>query len=322
MGDAIAIDSLVRTFRYGRTFSKTRSDKEIIALDNISINVRQGEIVGLLGPNGAGKTTLVKIISTVLLPTSGSVQVLGLDVRAETRSIQKRIGIVLGGEKGFYGRLSVRDNLDYWAAVYHVPRRIRAARISAVLERVGLTDRIQLPVDRLSKGMKQRLHLARGLVHDPELIILDEPTSGMDPVAAHEFRALVTDLRHSGRTILLATHDMAEAEAICDRIVLIDHGRILAVEHPKDLGSLFASYDRVDAQGIGTELLSRIRGLPGVGEVTPLEDSWMRIHTTSPSAASAILRALVDGGITALRTSSPSLEETYLSVIGNRGLRL
>jgi ABC-2 type transport system ATP-binding protein len=276
--------------------------------------------MGLLGPNGAGKTTLVKILSTVLLPTSGSARVLGCDVVRDAARIREGTGIVFGGERGLYGRLTVRDNLDYWAAMYHVPSRKARERNAMLLAKVGLTGQARTPVDLLSKGMKQRLHLARGLVNDPELVIMDEPTSGMDPVAAREFRALVNSLRAEGRTILLTTHDMAEAEEICDRVAFIDHGRILGIEHPRVIGRWLTTYERVDARVADAGLVRQITELAGVAKTEDIGDGWLRIHTDADDVIPSILKLLVDSGITSLRTSKPSLEEVYLHVIGDRGL--
>jgi ABC-2 type transport system ATP-binding protein len=320
MSDAVEIEDLVRLFQFNRRPSRGNQASAIRALDGVSMMVRRGEILGLLGPNGAGKTTLVKILSTMLLPTSGSVRVLGFDVTKEPRRVQERIGIVLGGERGFYGRLTVRQNLDYWSAMYQLPRRARRARIAELLDQLGLADRADSPVDRLSRGMKQRVHLARGFLGDPELVFLDEPTSGMDPVAARDFRRLLTDLRGNGRTILLATHDMSEAEAVCDRVALIDRGRIRGIEDPKEVGRWLTAYERVDARGVLPELLLRIRHLPGTGAVEDLGDGWLRVQTTSAGAAHAILELLIGAGITSVRTSLPSLEDVYLNLIGDRGL--
>ncbi|HUZ54894.1 MAG TPA: ABC transporter ATP-binding protein [Streptosporangiaceae bacterium] len=322
MTDAIEIDRLTRIYTYAPRPGARREKTTVLALDDVCLSVAKGEIIGLLGPNGAGKTTLINILATVLLPNRGTVRVLGFDVTTHAMPIRERIGIVFGGELGLYRRLTVRDNLDYWAAMYHVPRRERHDRLDWLLGKVGLADHAQTPVDRLSKGMKQRMHLARGLVNDPELIILDEPTSGMDPVSGREFRQLVDGLRRDGRTILLATHDMSEAEELCDRVVLIDHGRIRGIEDPKAVGHWLASYERVEARGASAALIEQIAALAGVGTVEDLGDGWRRIHTTAADASAAILKLLVDSGVTSLRTSVPSLEEVYLHIIGDRGFSL
>lgn len=293
---------------------------DVVALDKVSLTIDQGEIVGLLGPNGAGKTTLLKILCTVLLPSSGTARVFGLDVVSQARQVRERLGIVFGGERGLYGRLTVRDNLDYWSAMYRVPRRQRSTRVPELIEMVGLTDQMNTPVDRLSRGMKQRLHLARGLVNDPELVILDEPTSGLDPVGARQFRVLLDDLRKAGRTILIATHDMSEAEELCDRIVLIDHGRILGIEDPKTIGHLLAPHERVEAQGIGPLVLAQIASLPGTGEPEDIGEGWVRIQTDCDETTASVVKLLVESGHISLRTTLPSLEEVYMHLIGDRGL--
>ncbi len=321
MTNVIEVEQLTRTFRYAAR-AGARTKTEITALNNVSMSVPQGEVVGLLGPNGAGKTTLIKILCTVLTPTSGSARVLGFDVVKDALRVRGHIGVVFGGERGLYGRLTVRDNLDYWCSMYGIPRKHRRTRIPHLLDMTGLTERAGTPVDRLSKGMKQRLHLARGLVNDPELIIMDEPTSGMDPVASRQFRVLIEELRHDDRAILLATHDMAEAEALCDRIALIDHGNLRGVENPKTIGRWLVRYERIEASGIGPQLLDRIRELPGVTEVEDIGEGWSRIHTGSEEAGPMIVRFLVDSGIYTVRTSLPSLEEVYLQLIGERGLKL
>ena len=212
------------------------------ALQGIDLDIAQGEVHGLLGPNGAGKTTLCRILSTVLLPSSGSVRVFGYDITRHTAAIRRRLGVVFGGDKGLYPRLTGRQNLHFWAGLYGLDRRQAREVSERLLERVGLSERAGERVERYSRGMRQRLHLARGLVGDPALLLLDEPTAGMDPVAALRFRALVAELRDEGRTLLLATHNMPEAEQLCDRVTVIDRGRVLTTGPPKRLGPLEETY--------------------------------------------------------------------------------
>ena len=281
------------------------------------MNIEEGEIHGLLGPNGAGKTTLVKVLSTVLLPTSGTAAVLGHDVVRDTNQVRRLIGVVLGGDRGVYWRLTGRENLEYWSALYKVPARTARRRVTELLEIVGLTDRADHLVEGYSRGMKQRLHLARGLVGDPRVLFLDEPTTGMDPVASLEFRSLVTDLRAQGKTILLTTHDMAEAEAVCDRVTLIDRGKILAVETPNSLARMVANFERIDFQGGTENLLQELIGLPGVASVNPMPDGRHRVELESESASHRVLEALVSAGVSAINTSRPSLEEVYLHVMSD-----
>ena len=283
------------------------------------MTIQEGEVHGLLGPNGAGKTTLVKLLSTVLLPTSGSASILGHDVVRETKAVRRLIGVVLGGDRGLYWRLTGRENLEYWAALYNVPAPTARTRVSELLETVGLADRADYLVEGYSRGMKQRLHLARGLVADARVLFLDEPTTGMDPIASREFRSLVENLRSEGRTVLLTTHDMAEAESVCDRVTLIDRGKVLAVETPRSLGRLVARYERIDFKGCGDGLLDALRAVPGVASVGPMPDGGYRVELESDAASHRVLEFLVGAGVTSITTSRPSLEEVYLRVIGNRG---
>lgn len=299
-----------------RIYGAKGSEPEVIALDSMNIEIDEGEVRGLLGPNGAGKTTLVKILSTVLLPTSGTASVLGHDVQSAASRIRPLIGIVFGGDRGLYWNLTGRQNLQYWAALYNVPPRDADRRIDALLERVGMTARADSLVETYSRGMKQRIHLARGLVGDARVLFLDEPTLGMDPLAARDFRGLVRNLRAEGRTILLTTHDMAEAEAVCDRVALIDHGRMLAVETPRSLSRLIAKYERIDFEWHDDSLTQQLQCLPGVSSISRLDGvAHFRVELCDDAAARHVLELLVRAGVTSIRTSRPTLEEVYVHVI-------
>ncbi len=219
-----------------------RRVKEIEAVRGVSFQIEKGELFGLLGPNGAGKTTTIKMLITLLIPTAGSASVLGFDVVKDPREVRKRIGYVFGGERGVYERLSGYDNLRYFAELYGVPPKVQKPRIEELLELVGLKGREHERTEGYSRGMKQRLHVARGLLHDPEVVFLDEPTIGLDPVGARELRATIGTLTEAGKTILLTTHYMFEADALCDRIAVISQGEIVAegtperVEEPSRIG--------------------------------------------------------------------------------------
>jgi ABC-2 type transport system ATP-binding protein len=313
---AIDVQEVTRIFE-----PRKKRDEPVVALDAVSLAIPDGEIHGLLGPNGAGKTTLVKILSTVLVPTSGRAFVLGYDVVEETRSIRPRIGIVFGGERGLYWRLTGRQNLEYWAALYKLPTRVGRTRTQELLERVGLADRADQRVEEYSRGMKQRLHLARGLIGDATVLFLDEPTTGMDPLAAREFRTLIGELSGEGRTILLATHDMVEAETVCDRVTLIDRGKVIATESPRTLGRVISRFQRIDAEGVDGPVLAEIRALAGVSNVTE-SNGDVRIEVDEEGATQIVLERLVAAGVTSVRTSLPSLEEVYVHLIGERGLEV
>lgn len=314
----------VETRHLGRVYRSRRRSTETIALDDINLSVEEGETHGLLGPNGAGKTTLVKVLATVLTPTTGQATVLGHDVADAPAQVRAKIGVVFGGERGLYLRVSARRNLAFWAALYRLDGATARRRSADLLERVGLADRADQPVEQYSRGMKQRLHLARGLLPDPRVLFLDEPTSGMDPVGAHAFRDLIRELRGEGRAILLTTHDMAEAEALCDRVSLIDHGRLVLTEPVGEIASYLGTRECVDFSGTGAALVEQVRALPFVASVEDSDgqgSAW-RVFPHSASDTQDVLRWLIDHGILSARRSEPTLEEVYLRVVGTRGLTL
>ena len=313
---AVVTRSLRREF-VGRG---SRRRDPVVALDGVDLAVEEGEIHGLLGPNGAGKTTLVKILATVLIPTAGSASVLGMDVVSAAKGVRSVIGLVFGGDRGLYTRLTARQNLNYWAALYDVPARETPVVVGRLLERVGLADRADERVETYSRGMKERLHLARGLVSDPPVLFLDEPTVGLDPMASLEFRRLVLELRNAGKTVFLTTHDMAEAEAVCDRVSLIDRGRIIATERPATLGRWLTRFEWVEGQNVPEEIVAVLEGVVGPADRRP--DGWVRFQPEVDGVGRQVLERLVAGGVTSVRTGFPSLEEVYVKLIGDRGLRL
>jgi ABC-2 type transport system ATP-binding protein len=249
---AIEVRGLVKEFEKGRRTIWQRLRREpdrrerFRAVDGIDLRVETGEIFGVLGPNGAGKTTTLKMLSTLLEPTSGEAYVLGIDVRERPREVRARLGAMLSGERSLYWKLTARENLEYFAALYHVPPRETRRRIDAALESVKLMDRAEDYVERYSTGMRQRLALARALLPDPPLLILDEPTVGLDPQAARDLRERVREVRRQGRTVLLTTHYMEEADQLCDRVAIIDHGRVVALDTPAALKREFAGPKRVE----------------------------------------------------------------------------
>ncbi|MFD0202071.1 ABC transporter ATP-binding protein [Saccharothrix carnea] len=308
------MQDLTRTFRKGKGW-RPKGD-EVTALDGLTLDVPEHEVHGLLGPNGAGKTTLCKILSTILLPTSGTAEVLGHDVVTGAAEIRRHVGIVFGGERGLYGKLTARQTLRYWAALHLLPDARAKERTDALLARLGLADKADDLVETFSRGMKQRVHLARGLIGDPKLILFDEPTTGMDPVAARDFRKLITELRDEGRTILITTHDMDEAEEVCDRVTLIDNGRVLATETPRGLAEMSGLHRWVEA-----ETTLDVTGIPGVVD-TETRNGVLRVKTTDDRAARAVLDFLLDNGVRSVHAVPPRLEDVYLDLIGRRGMEV
>ena len=250
MSDAvIEVDDLRRSYQHPDRVLR-RTAKVVEAVRGVDFSVQRGELFGLLGPNGAGKTTTIKMLITLLLPTSGSARVLGYDVVDDAREVRKRVGYVFGGERGLYERLSaLRQPALLRRALRACPRASSPARIGELLELVGLTGREKERVEGYSRGMRQRLHIARGLLHKPEVLFLDEPSIGIDPVGARELRSTVAGLVEQGTTVLLTTHYMFEADELCDRIAVITGGRIVATGTP----------GRAEGQGRGGRRSSRSR---------------------------------------------------------------
>jgi len=213
-----------------------RRKKEVVeAVRGIDFTVNKGEIFGLLGQNGAGKTTTIKMLTTLLAPTSGVCKVFGYDTFGQEKQIRKRINFIFGGEMGVYRRLSARDNLRYFANLYLIEKGEREKRIDEILTLVELTDAADRLAETYSKGMIQRLQIARGLINDPEILFMDEPTVGLDPLGAHMLRDIIRKLRDDGKTVLLTTHYLPEAEELCDRPVILTHGDIVARGTPAEI---------------------------------------------------------------------------------------
>ena len=291
------------------------------ALRGVDLEVARGEIFGLLGPNGAGKTTFTKILSTLLLPTSGTAHVLGLDVVKDAHRLRPRIGLVLGGERGLYNRVSARENLRYFADLFGVPPETRDRRIEDVLARVDLTEAADRRVEEFSRGMKQKLHLARGILHEPELLFLDEPTIGLDPKSARETRKLIRGLVADGVTIFLTTHYMFEAEELCQRIAVLTKGRIVARDTIQGLRRLVGG-DRtieVEAYGFDDAEVERMKRLPGVTiasaeEFGPRLRYTLRVRTTELTH-DQLRDALKGHSELTVRERRTGLEDIYLDLV-------
>jgi ABC-2 type transport system ATP-binding protein len=243
----------VFTERLGRIY-RTRSRKTgpaaLVALDDVSLEVRRGELFGLLGPNGAGKTTLIKILTTLLAPTSGQAFIDGMDVTRDVVPVRQRIAMVSGGEQSGYGILTVREQLWMFAQFYGVPSKIAHTRIDELLAAVGMSEQANQKVYALSTGMRQRMNLCRALVSDPEILFLDEPTVGLDVEASRQVREYVRKWmgEQPNRTVLLTTHYMFEADELCDRVAVINHGQIVAEGTTDDLKRSLQKHARFHLQ--------------------------------------------------------------------------
>jgi ABC-2 type transport system ATP-binding protein len=320
---AIDVNDVTRTYRSRKRLLRG-GVVTVEALRGVSFNVEPGELFGLLGPNGAGKTTMIKILTTLLLPTSGSARVLGLDPATQHVQLRRRIGYVFGGDKGLYERISALDNLRFFADVYRVPARLKQGRIDELLESVGLKGRENERVETYSRGMRQRLHIARGLLHDPEIIFLDEPTIGLDPVGARELREMVAGLQRAGKTILLTTHYMLEADELCDRVAIITNGEIVAQGTPTALKRAISNRNviEIEAFGVDADAISRLRSVDGVESVVVEDQDQTQLITVQsvrgPELIPPLLSQLSGASLGRVVAREPTLEDAYVELVANK----
>ena len=304
----------------------------VTALGGVDLDVEPGEFFGLLGPNGAGKTTLIKILTTLLLPTSGTARVAGFDVVNETAKIRRVINMVSGGEQSGYGLLTTREQLWMFSQFYGLPQREGWRRVDELIEITGLQEQRDQKVRTLSTGQRQKLNFARGLLNDPWVLFLDEPTLGLDVAAARDLRehTLAWKAETEGRTVLLTTHYMVEAEQLCDRIAIVDRGRILALGTPEELRrrvqaeSIFRlELDQLPARGG----LAGIGELPGVlsavhadvdGEGAGSDRVAVKVALADDSALTSVVTAVAERGshLVGLEKSEPSLEDVFVELVG------
>jgi ABC-2 type transport system ATP-binding protein len=318
---AIDVQSLGKIFETRHGFWRQKK-KSVLAVEDISFSIVKGELFGLLGPNGAGKTTTVKMLTTILLPTAGDARILGFDLRKDTQEIRKRIGFTFGGARGLYGRLTARDNLRYFAELYTLEPSLSKKRVAEMLAMVGLSERSDDRVETFSSGMQQRLHMARALLHDPEVIFLDEPTVGIDPVGARELRQTIKNLRQAGKTIMLTTHYMAEAEELCDRIAIVNKGLIVAMDTPSNLRrgispeSIIEITVTPENTGEIRNLITSLDGKTRVETTTNLLENRFNIYTAEPEAIlQALGPSLQSRSIQGLQVRNQTMEDVYVAII-------
>ncbi len=319
--NAIEVQNLQRVYR-ARIGVIKRSIKEVMAVEDISFDIKSGELFGLLGPNGAGKTTTVKMLATLLIPTKGRAAILGHDVVKDANEVRKHIGFIFGGERGLYWRLSGIDNLRYFASLYGVEPEVSKRRIPYLLEMVGLKGRGNERVEGYSRGMKQRLHVARTLLHDPDILFLDEPTIGLDPVGAREFRQVIRDLQSEKKTILLTTHYMFEADSLCERVGVIDKGLIVALDSPSELKKHVADLSVIEIETFGTsnDIIERIRALSFVDSlhIQEQDQRQMLLIQTARGAEAVpdVMNSLNGQRVGRVVVREPTLEDAYVRLVG------
>jgi ABC-2 type transport system ATP-binding protein len=325
MQAAIEVRKINRTFKLkGRGKDGART---LVALDNIDLDIYEGELFGLLGPNGAGKTTLIKILCTLLLPTSGKATVDGLDVEHEPHLVRERINMVSGGEHSGYGILTVREHLWLFSQLYGVPTRLARERIEDLLGVLHLTTAADEKIATLSTGMRQKMNLIRGFVCDPKILFLDEPTLGLDVQVAREVRLVVRDwmAKSPEKTTLLTTHYMAEAEALCDRVAIINDGRVIACDSPENLKKLL-NHEAV--YQVETDLIlepsnpfGEIGGIRRFGAEHKANAGTTRFqvimdHDAEVSTVTDRIEQMGKRVRTVIRTE-PSLEDVFLHLVGH-----
>jgi ABC-2 type transport system ATP-binding protein len=302
--------------------------EEFVAVAEVNFSIHQGEIFGLLGPNGAGKTTTIKMLCTLLEPTSGGATVCGYDVVEHSDLVRQHLGAVLTGERSIYWKLTGRENLAYFAALYHVPPALAKERIDELLARFDLTKRADELVERYSSGMKQRIAIAKALLAKPPVLLLDEPTIGLDPQAARNLRELILELKADGHTILLTTHYMEEADQLSDRIGIIDQGKIIALDTPTALKGSINQLDimQLEVANFDPDLTAQLTALPTVSTVATrylgTDSAWsVALHTTDSRGILPHLITTIgakSGQIRHMQIAQPTLEDVFISLTGKQ----
>ncbi len=303
-----------------------------VALAGVDLTIGEGEIFGLLGPNGAGKTTLIKILCGLIIPDSGEVRLAGLDVFAAGPVARRAIGVVYGDERSFHWRLSVRENLRFFATLYGLERSVADKRITELIELVGLGHAGDRRMLGFSSGMKQRASIARGMLHDPFVILMDEPTRMLDPIGAHDLQALIRErIAADGRTVLVATNVMAEAEGLCDRLMLIDHGTSVMTGTVAEFRAAYSPeiLYRFIVDGATAPNVAALRRLGGVLDVRVEQQGvgsaeLVVVFDGECAALATVIRSLVEDGlqIMSCQKEAASLDQVFRTVVGGRNERV
>jgi len=323
---AIHTENIGRVYKIRGNKKEKNIRKELVALQDVSLDVRRGELFGLLGPNGAGKTTLIKILTTLLAPTSGLAHVAGHDVVAEPHLVRPRINMVSGGESSGYGLLTVRENLWMFSQFYGLPSKEAYKRIDELLKMVGLGDRIHTKSSDLSTGLRQKMNIVRGFMTDPDVLFLDEPTLGLDVGASRDVRGFIREWLDADktRTLLLTTHYMVEAEELCDRVAIINQGRVLACDTPTALkhhlqkDALFdietSPLNGLTAPDI--EALAEVRKA-GVEDIEG--GARLKLVLVEEAALASVINVLTQKNvrIVTLTKRGPTLEDVFVDLVGH-----
>ena len=333
MNFAVETFDLNRTFKLKKVKNKKadgNNNGKLIALENANIKIHQGELFGLLGPNGAGKTTLIKILSTLLLPTSGTALVDGVDVVKHPEKVRRQINMVCGGEQCGYGILTVRETLWMFSQFYGISNKVVQGRIDELLKILKMEEFARTKIGKLSTGLRQKLNFMRGFVCDPKIMFLDEPTLGLDVQIARDVRAYIRTWMKENleRTVLLTTHYMAEADELCDRVAIIDKGKVLVCDTPQNLKKSLAGETvfRIEIP-LSANGMEKFGQIPGVKQFayehkSHLGRTELKFILEEESAISNVTEFLSHNGskIISLSKMEPSLEDVFVGLVG-RGLK-
>ena len=323
---AIEAENLGRIYKIRGTKKEKAIRKELVALANVNLNIEQGELFGLLGPNGAGKTTLIKILTTLLAPTTGHARVAGHDVIETPQLVRPRINMVSGGESSGYGLLTVRENLWMFSQFYGVPSKEAYERIDGLLKRVGIFDRRHTKSSDLSTGLPQKMNIVRGFMTDPQVLFLDEPTLGLDVGASREVRHLIREWldEDKSRTLLLTTHYMVEADELCDRVAIINQGRVLDCDTPAVLKQRLQkdAIFEIETSPLNGLSVSKLETLPGIIKVTCQEgdgSATLNFILKEEAVLAVIINTLTAANVRIMKLSKhePTFEDVFVTLVGH-----
>ena len=324
------MNKLSKTFETKEGKFLRKSSKRVVAVDAISFNVPAGEIFGLLGPNGAGKTTTIKMLCTLVSPTSGDAYINGVSVAKDQQKVRENLGVMLTGERTLYWKLTGRENLEYFSALYHLDASYTKKRIKDLLALVGLDEREGTLVENYSTGMRIRLSFVKALLNDAPVLMFDEPTASLDPQSSRLIRDLIRDLKRQGHAIILTTHNMEEADLLSDRVAIIDHGKIVTLASPTELKQKVKSSDIIEihARNLSEQIADGLQSYSEVSKVALSSEEGgdselLRVHVEKgKEILPRILEFLVRKQVTITKVTfiEPTLEDVFISETG-RSLR-
>ena len=329
MMKAIKINNLTKHFPRTSGYQDLlpfRQRQLTTAVNDVSLDIKEGEFFGLLGPNGAGKTTLIKLLCCLVLPSSGTAQVFGHSIPKEEQAVKNLVGLVSSEERSFFWRLTGRENLRFFASLYHISGLAARKRIDELLNIVGLSNDGDIRFQNYSTGMRQKLAIARGLLSQPQVLFVDEPTRSLDPVSAQTVRRFFKEkVSGEGKTVILATHNLNEAEQLCDRLAIMDHGRIIALGTVQELRSLFQNYEecKLQVNHLSESTLPRLRQIDGVldCQVSSQHNGTSNLElrlTNRMAVLPHILQIMVQDGaeICDCQIQALPLEEIFIHALG------